>query len=382
VTRFDLVVDYSPEAMQGNKARMDAFERREYTDRVPVSFCAAPRFFTHAFGLTYGDFFKDADTQFHYQLQFAKYRIENIPEDAFCTEPVLYVYPYFDNVMDADALGAETVWSETETLRCRPTIGSVEDMEDWDIPPPTSGLWGRTLRWCDRMRELASDTRVRFGNVEGRVEVSPPILSGLSPHMLAIDLVGQDFYWWQLEYPEACHRFLDKITRALIGTLRYFDQVWPRDRKELWIAEDAAQVMSLESFREFCVPYTAQLFDTFLPDRGDRILHMCGKSDHLFPAMVHDLGVTYFSLFGYPVDLPAVARELGGKMKLWGNINPLLMLNGTREDVVAAATRCIDTLGPCGGLLLGDGANVCPGTPLENLAALTEASELRGTDWL
>ena len=31
-----------------------------------------------------------------------------------------------------------------------------------------------------------------------------------------------------------------------------------------------------------------------------------------------------------------------------------------------------------GGLLLGDGANVCPGTPVENLAALSEAAEEYG----
>ncbi len=35
-------------------------------------------------------------------------------------------------------------------------------------------------------------------------------------------------------------------------------------------------------------------------------------------------------------------------------------------------------MAPCGGFMLGDGANVCPGTPLENLAAFTEAAEEYG----
>ena len=30
---------------------------------------------------------------------------------------------------------------------------------------------------------------------------------------------------------------------------------------------------------------------------------------------------------------------------------------------------------PCGGLMLGDGANVFPGTPLENLAVFVDAAE-------
>jgi hypothetical protein len=32
--------------------------------------------------------------------------------------------------------------------------------------------------------------------------------------MIAVDLVGTDFYWWVLEYPEACHRFLRRIVQA------------------------------------------------------------------------------------------------------------------------------------------------------------------------
>ena len=65
-------------------------------------------------------------------------------------------------------------------------------------------------------------------------------------------------------------------------------------------------------------------------------------------------------------------------MLLWGNINPMLMLNGTKAEVKQAARAALEALAPCGGFLLGDGANVCPGTPLENLAALTEAAEEYG----
>lgn len=57
------------------------------------------------------------------------------------------------------------------------------------------------------------------------------------------------------------------------------------------------------------------------------------------------------------------------------NINPILMLSGAREQVKQAAQAALEALAPCGGFMLGDGANVCPGTPLTNLAALTEASD-------
>jgi len=364
--------------MESNRLRMEARYRFACTDRVPVGFCLVPRYFAPLFGLPYGEFFRDAETQYYWQLQFAKYRIERIPEDMFCTGPAISVAPYFDNVLDADSLGAEVIWPENETLRARPTIHTVGDMERFEIPPPDAGLWGRMVDWCEQMRGFAAQTRLRFGAVEGSIHVGAPGISGLSPHMLAVDLVGADFYWWQIEHPQACHRFLEKITDALLRAQEHFARIWPRPRGGMGLAEDSAQVMSLHSFREFCVPYDTRLYETLGAPQGDRAMHMCGKCEHLHPALVDDLRITDFVLFGYVVPPAVAARNLGGRMRLWGNLNPMLMLDGTPAQVRESALACLAELAPCGGLLLGDGANVCPGTPPENLAAITEAAEAYG----
>ena len=376
--RWELEIDYPVERMERSRRRMELRNSFAYADRVPVGFCVVPRYFTPIFGIPYCEIFRDAETHFHWQLQFAKYRIEHIPEDMVCTRPVIWVAPFFDNVLDSDALGAKVVWPENETLQACPTIHTVEAMDRFEIPPPTAGLWGRMADWCEQMRGFAADTRVTFNGKEGRVEVGIPNIGGFSPHMLAIDLVGTDFYAWQLEYPEACHRFLDKLTSALIQAQEYFERKWPRQRGGIWLAEDSAQIMSLDCFREFCVPYDRRLFETLGVPNGERVMHMCGNSTHLHPALVDDLRITEFSLFGYVVSPQIAAANLGGRMRLWGNINPMLMLNGTPAEVRAAARECLEALAPCGGLLLGDGANVCPATPLANLAALTEAAEAYG----
>lgn len=376
--RHTLAIDYPLERAEANRRRMEARMRFEIVDRVPVGFCVTPRYFAPLFDIPYSEIFRDVEAHFYWQLQFAKYRIERIPEDMFCTGPVLYVYPFFDNVLDSDALGAEVIWPENETLQACPTIHTLEAMEAFEIPPPTSGLWGRQLEWCTHMQALAAETRLTIGGVEARVEVGAPSIGGLSPHMLAIDLVGADFYWWLVEYPEACHRFLAKITQALLNAQEYFIRQWPRPRGGMALAEDSAQIMSLAAFREFCVPYDRRLYDVLAGPHGDMGMHMCGDSTHLHPALVEDLPVSDFNIFGYLVPPAVAARNLGGKMRLWGNINPMLMLNGTKAEVMSAAATCLQALAPCGGLLLGDGANVCPGTPLENLAALTEAAEAYG----
>jgi uroporphyrinogen-III decarboxylase len=51
------------------------------------------------------------------------------------------------------------------------------------------------------------------------------------------------------------------------------------------------------------------------------------------------------------------------------------MKDGTSQQVNRTAMECIEAMGPCGGFMLGDGANVCPGTPLEIFHSIMEAAE-------
>ena len=103
-------------------------------------------------------------------------------------------------------------------------------------------------------------------------------------------------------------------------------------------------------------------------------MHMCGRSDHLHAVLTDELRITSFNVFGHLVDPRVAAKNLGGRCRLWGNLDPMLLLRGTEAEVKAAAWRCLEEMAPCGGFMLGDGANICPGTPLRNLNAVTGAA--------
>lgn len=374
--RYEISIDYSPQKMELSRKRMEVRSSFKYFDRVPVAYCIVPRYFAPLFGLRYLDFFKDAETQYHWLLRFAKYQIENIPSD-MCTSPVIYVHPYFDNAIPPSGQGAEVGWTPDNPIRAIPVIHTVEQMERFEVAKPDAGLRGTAIEWWHTMKELAVDTRVTFNGQESRVEMGILSLGSLSPHMLAVDLVGEAFYWWMVEYPEACHRFLDKITQGEIAAEDLTRQIDPRPRgKGYGLAEDSAQIMSSRMFTEFCVPYSNRIFDRYGP--GTRAVHMCGDSTHLLRALKEDMKMTEFNVFGYLVPPKVAAANLGGNTLLWGNINPMLMLDGTREQVKEAAVECIREMGPCGGFMLGDGANVCPGTPLASFQAVMEAAEEYG----
>ena len=377
--RFEINIDYPVEKMELSRRRLEARTHFRYVDRVPVNYCIVPRYFAPLFKLRYIDFFKNVETQYYWLLQFAKYQLENIPSDC-CTESVIYVHPYFDNAIPSSAQGAEVGWTDDNPIRALPVIHSIEAMQRFEVARPDAGLRGTAIQWWLQMKELISQTRVTFNNKEGKAAVAPLGLGSLSPHMLAIDLVGEDFYWWMLEYPQECHQFLSKITQGEIASEKLTRQIDPRPRGDIFsIAEDSATVMSPKLFKEFCLPYTGAMFDQFGKDiKFGRGIHMCGDSTHLHKVLKDDLKMTHFDIFGYLVPPRVAAANLGGSIMLWGNINPMLMLEGTPQEVKQAAWECIDAMGPCGGFMLGDGANVCPGTPLASFQAIMEAAEEYG----
>ena len=377
--RFSINIDYPLEKMEASRKRLQAWDRFTYVDRVPVSYCLAPRFFTPLFGLNYQDFFESAEAQYYWQLQFAKYRMENIPED-FCQGTDVAVYPYFDNVIPASAFGAEIHYPDNETLQAVPVMERVDQIDRLDIPDPEAGLWGTALEWWQEMKGLAEETELTFnGKTPGRVVASPPGFGAMGPHMVAVDLAGENFYLWMAEYPEKCHDLLRTITAGLVRAEEHCRKVDPRPRGAFGIAEDSIQICSAAMYEEFCMPYDGALYHRFgsgLPN--GRGMHMCGDANHLLDSLVNKAAITSFNVFGYAVKPDTAAAAMGGKVRLWGNINPMLLQNGTVDEVKAAATEALEAMAPCGGFMLGDGANICPGTPPANLTAMMEAASAYG----
>lgn len=74
-------------------------------------------------------------------------------------------------------------------------------------------------------------------------------------------------------------------------------EIDPRSRGGYGIAEDTAQIMSPQMFREFCAPYANRLFETFGKGFADRRgVHMCGQSAHLHKVLVEDMKISSFNI--------------------------------------------------------------------------------------
>jgi uroporphyrinogen decarboxylase len=166
------------------------------------------------------------------------------------------------------------------------------------------------------------------------------------------------------------------VTAKLIAYLDYcFDEERTARPRDFAWTDDLAAGLSAETYRRVVLPSEKALRSHF---EGYVSLHMCGKTDHLLEIFADELGINEYQGFGYQVDLGRISAVMGGRVVLVGNVNPMLIHSGTPEEVRQATRVVIEKLAPARGLIVQDGSNIPPGTPLENINAMMEAAEMYG----
>ncbi|MCZ7542280.1 MAG: uroporphyrinogen decarboxylase family protein [Anaerolineae bacterium] len=165
------------------------------------------------------------------------------------------------------------------------------------------------------------------------------------------------------------------ITDKLI---EYLDFCWEEEglgARDLAWTDDLAVSLSADMYRDLVLPEEKRLRFHF---DGWAMLHMCGRTDHLLEIFRDDLQIHEYQGFGWQVDLDRIAEVMGGRVVLLGNIDPVLIRNGTPETVREATRVAIEKLAPHRGYIVQDGNNIPPDAPLENINAMMEAAELYG----
>jgi len=370
-------IRYPESEMEKSRKRLESTYRFEFPDRVPVLLGIEARYLLEERGVTFAEYFSDPKTQLIHQLENIKWRIENIPDDWF-TKPIITVSPDFQNVTNASGCGCEIYWQENETPQSVQRLSSVDELIHYELPDWRSTLWGKRWEWYWEMKKLVQDVDVTLNSDHVPVHVTTGINAD-SPFMSAVDLAGAHFYHWMLEALEECHRFLDKITDRYIEVETEYRRMSSRPMNDgLNYSDDSAQVISLEQYRQFCVPIGKRMYETFGCDRHDgRMMHLCGRNVHLHEALLNDLRITMLTGYGSG-NAPEEMKQLAGKTILHGNIDPMLLFQGAPGDIERATVKILETLAPYGGIILGDGFNIVPGTELSKLEVISKTCEQYG----
>lgn len=255
--------------------------------------------------------------------------------------------------------GVPIQWSDNQPPGVQHYPAGLEVLAEAPIPDPeTDGLMPVILRQYERMQQPLD-----------QLGIAPKMAACRGPLAIASHLLGVTEFMMgtQLE-PTACHTLLDKTTELCVRWLRAQLQRMEQPVGVL-VLDDLVGMMGPDDAETFALPRLRRLFDEFKD--VIRIFHNDTPNDKVFPGLA-TIGMDVFN-FSHATDLARARQLLGPDVVLMGNLPPLdLLVRGTPDQVRDATRRQLDTLAETGPMLVSPGGGVSPGTPIENLQAMSE----------
>ena len=124
--------------------------------------------------------------------------------------------------------------------------------------------------------------------------------------------------------------------------------------------------------------YHKRFFDEF-SDGSPASMHLCGDATHHFKFLADKFNVRLFDT-GFPVDHGKLRRELGPDVTIQGGPTIMEILSGNEESITREVERiCKSGVMEGGKFVMIAANNLASKTPVENIAALYNATKIYGT---
>ena len=267
-----------------------------------------------------------------------------------------YVNTMSDPAREAADCGAVVEYFDNQPVAMvedQALLGDKSRLASRKIPDPLGG--GRMhngLKGLALFKERVGKDMMIEGWVEG------PIAEGAD--LRGINTLMLDFF-------DAPAFVRDLFAFVIEMELRFAHEQLKAGADVIGVGDAAASLVGPDIYEEFVWPYEKKLVDGIHALGGKVRLHICGNTRRILEGM-GKLGCDI-------VDLDSMApisdarRQMGPRMILLGNLNPVAVLrNGDPAGVTAAIAECHREAGPP--FIVGAGCEVPRDTPPENLHAL------------
>jgi MtaA/CmuA family methyltransferase len=130
----------------------------------------------------------------------------------------------------------------------------------------------------------------------------------------------------------------------------------------------SSTMISPKFYQEFVLPHLQHLIESLeIPV----LLHVCGDTQPVLHLMA-ETGAKILSL-DQCMDLAVAKKTVAGRCGIGGNVDPMVLLFGTPEDVTRETLKSLKQGGKKGFILMA-GCAVPPGTPVKNLRTMVEVA--------
>ena len=262
----------------------------------------------------------------------------------------------------AEAMGANVFFPDTDQPMCGTGLPLFEKSWDIDrIPPPDVSQQGRLLKMIESLKRVKD----RIGE-----EVFIVGCFDQSPFSLACQLMGIENIMQSLVLdPEPLNKLMDRCADYCIT---YGTALSKGGADMLSTGDSPAGLIGKQKYRKIALPYEQKVFTALKEKTGLPLsLHICGNSTHILGDMTES-GADILEI-DHLVDLEQACQIVSPEITLWGNIDPVSVLEqGDRETVLNKIQQSVETIRVHGRnrFVLSTGCTVTPCTPRENLAIL------------
>ena len=198
---------------------------------------------------------------------------------------------------------------------------------------------------------------------------------------LALKIRGDQLYYDFFENPELCHHLLKVCTESIIQLFKFnhkttgtgaLDVTPMCDPKLSILPNCTAEQISLETYENFILEYDNQVADACLPVG----IHHCGSVNEVLDGYAKVRHLEFVEI-GFGSDVKRTREVFGPEVAVNSRISPVLMKNGTVEEVSVEVRHLIEQGSPLKNFSI-DTVGLTYGTPDDNVKAARKAAEEYG----
>jgi [methyl-Co(III) methanol-specific corrinoid protein]:coenzyme M methyltransferase len=265
----------------------------------------------------------------------------------------------FDLCIEAEALGCEiNVYAHSEDL-LYPTIKKKlihnETELDANLAIPADLVKrGRVPLMLDVIRLMKKDIGAEAA--VGSYVLGPFTLAGQI--MELNDLLKLSF-----KKPDKISRLLDQLSGVIIQVAQEYEKAGVDyiTVREMGATSD---VLSPRVFKSLILPYLTKIFSRLTTPS---VLHICGKTNDIVPAMAES-GAKAISV-DQKNDVAETRKKLGPRALVFGNYDPYnVLVSGTPELIRTTVRKCMDD----GVSAVWPGCDIWPTVPAENFKTMMD----------
>jgi uroporphyrinogen-III decarboxylase len=332
--------------------------KKEY---IPLGVGFYPDWWVNNHGIAFGKkYYNNPDYRVETQARMQKALYEQFGDVGLGSpDPAPRPLITYGMVMLPAVFGCEIVFKEEALPWAMPLNLSKEACDNLVKPDLTQ---------ASPMKEMLSQIdhlKAKYGKVVGDINTT-------GVQNLALKLRGDELYIDYFEDPEFAHRLLKFCAECMIDLWRLVypitgtgavDVTPMCDPSIYCLPNCTVEQISAATYTEFGLPYDNMIAEVCKPVG----IHHCGNLDPVVEEYAKVKNLVFVEA-GFGTDFAAARRILGPEVAFNARISPVLMKNGTVEEIEAVVKEAIDQGAPLENYSI-DTVGLTTGVPDENVRA-------------